>query len=69
MLLVAVVYEEGKAIRAFKDNTCIYSAYKWCHRHFCLNEYEPRLPLHRLPDWLKVEVYHVTEEQFNKLVK
>lgn len=67
--LVAVVFEDGKAIRAFDDKKCIYSAYHWSHRHFCLSDYEPDMPLHKLPDWLEVKVYMMTEEQLQEIIK
>ena len=68
MMIVSIVYEDGKPIRVFKDDACIYSAYKWCHRHFCLDEINPELPMHKLPDWLEVKLYTLTEEQFNNLI-
>jgi len=69
MIITAIVYEDGKPIRAFKDDKCLFNAYKWCHKHFCLEDYDNELPLHKLPEWLEVKLFTLTEEQFNNLVK
>lgn len=64
---VAIVFEDGKAIRAFKDEKCIFNAYKWAHRHFCLAD--EGYPIHKLPDYLEVKYYPLmTDEQFRELV-
>lgn len=64
--MTAVLYEDGKPIRAFKDDKCLYKAYCWAHRHFCLED--EVMPLHKLPDWLEVKLYMLTQEQFDSLV-
>ena len=69
MLHVAIVHEDNKPIRAFEGDACIYKAYKWAHRHFCLEDYDPKMLLHQLPEWLKVTYHLMTEEQFSELTK
>lgn len=69
MIDVAIVYQDDKPIRLFHKEKCIYNAYKWCHHFFCLNDYEPKLKLHELPDWLKVKYVIMSEEQFNSLIE
>jgi len=66
-VVASILYEDGKPIRAFKGDSCIYNAYRWAHKNFYL--YEEGLPLHKLPDWLEVKFYILSEEQFTDLVK
>jgi hypothetical protein len=68
MVFTAVVYEDNIPIRAFRDNACIFNAYKWCHKHYNLYETE-NLAAHQLPDWLRVDFLLLTEEQFANIVK
>lgn len=67
MKTIAIVYEDSKPVRLFKDAACIYSAYKWCHRHYCLDEIE-NLPLHKLPDFLEVKLHIMSDEQIEALI-
>jgi hypothetical protein len=66
---VAILFEDERPIRAFKGDSCIYKAYRWAHHHFHLNEQEPPLPLHKLPEYLEVRYYLMTEEKFEELTK
>jgi hypothetical protein len=71
MNLTAIVYVDDKPIRAFRDGACIFNAYKWCHREYYLSgpECPEPMPLHKLPDWIEVKMFMLTDEQFNELVK
>lgn len=66
MILTAVVYEDAKPVRLFKDNKCIYSAYCWAHRHYCLEDLG--LPVSKLPEWLEIKIYMLTDEQIKELL-
>ena len=67
MIMTAVLYEDGKPIRAFRDDKCLYNAYCWAHKNFCLAD--EGFSLHKLPDWLEVKLYMLSQEQFDSLVK
>jgi hypothetical protein len=69
MLLVAIVQEDLKPVRAFKDDACLYKAYSWAHRHYCLEDMEPKLKPHQLPDWLKITLHMMTQEEFDLMTK
>lgn len=69
MISVAILYEDEKPIRVFKEGSCIYNAYKWAHHHFCLSDSEPKLKLYQLPEWLTVKYFLMTEEQFREIIK
>jgi hypothetical protein len=66
MITAAILFEDGKPVRAWKDDRSIYNAYVWAHKHYCLED--EGLLLHRLPEWLEVKFYILTEESFNKLI-
>lgn len=66
-MLAAILYEDGKPIRAFKDDKCLFNAFKWAHHHFCLED--EGLLMHQLPEWLEVKLIMLTEEEFNRLVE
>lgn len=68
-IICAIVFEDGNPIRIFRDDKCIYKAYQWAHRHFCLSDYNPELKPHQLPEWLQVKLHILTKEQFDALVK
>jgi hypothetical protein len=67
MIHIAVVHEDDKPVRLFRDDKCIFNAYKWAHRHYCLED--EGIPLHKLPDYLKITYHLVTKEQFASLVE
>lgn len=69
MELVAIVYEDDKPVRLFKGDGCIYKAYRWAHRTFCLELSDPPLRQYELPDYLKVTFHMMTEDQIKELVK
>lgn len=64
---VAIVHEDDKPVRLFRDDACIFKAHKWAHRHYCLEDLN--LPLHQLPDWLTVKFYLMAEAQIMELIK
>ena len=65
--LVAIVYEDGVPVRAFDKKSCIYHAYGWAHRHYCLED--EGIKPHQLPDYLMIKLHMLTPEEFNNLVK
>jgi hypothetical protein len=66
MIIAAILYVDGKPVRVFKDDKCLYNAYRWAHKHFYLAD--EGFTLDKLPDWLEVKLHMLTEEQFQNLI-
>lgn len=68
LIMVAILHEDDKPIRAWKDDACIFKAYSWAHREYCLDLHEPNLRQYELPNYLKVTFHLITEKQLQSLI-